>query len=1397
MCCHAGGVESHCRDVNTLTSTNNSTLVVRWAPDPSRDPVATLVSVPPGDISTTVGDLADALGVGRRGLWIDGHSVSGVVPLHDCGLVVGSTISPWGAGSDDPPDARWELRVVAGPDAGATAPLEAGRTVVGSECARGTSAAVVVADPGMAPFHAAFEVIEGRGDGVALICVPLADRLAQRCSVPPAVPVRLAETVVWAVARPPDVPHDRGAVVGGRRVVRRPPRVLPGGGRSGRERHDGAPMRPTPPAASFERPTPHDDAEHVAAPPTAALIGSGVTVVLAAALGQPMLALFGLSGGVVAVATWGHARFGTRRRKRRLRSQRAAAQARLADDERTRREALATRERSGVVDLCECLGRIDRLDPRLWERRPDHSDTWTVVLGLGEHAPTPVDAPLHAVPVSTSLAPGTVLGLAGERAAVRGLARSLLVQAVANVGPADLTVRVVTDDVDEWAWVGWLPHCLAIDDVDSAGSGAPPPPATAVLTVVDSREPSRLEWMSSGDVVMVLTDSAVHLPAGCTALGTLSGSALRWHPCAADGLPIPVHAAGLRRSRAESAAARLAGLHDPECASSTIEGAVALADLVPDHRAGIVRAWDTLGPDPAPRSPLGVSSSGVVHLDLVRDGPHALVGGTTGAGKSELLRTLVVGLAASSPPEHLSFLLVDYKGGAAFDACERLPHVVGTVTDLDGSSAERALRSLHAELRRRERVMREHGVSDMAALRRVAATRPGTTTLARLVVVVDEFATLAAELPDFLSALIGVAQRGRSLGVHLVLATQRPGGVITDDIRANTNLRVALRVASTAEAVDVVGDVVPATFPRDRPGRAAVRLGHEELVIVQVASTQTPSARHPACPDLAGPDRGGIARRGVVVDAVPDLLSTIRSPRSPLESSAELDRLVDEIVAAAERRGGDAPTPPWCAPLPDRVTVEDLVRPQDHGVLDDPDAQTRRSLVWEPERGHLLVVGAVGSGCTSTLMVVAATAGSRVGPTVPLDVAPARPEVVVIDAVGDPNWDRVAPRLGPLVRITEVERLVRLVETLGAVLADRRRSTQGGLSPIVVVIDGVGALRSTLGDLDHELLDRFDRVLADGPGVGVVVAASATDVAAVPLGLVTRSTQRWILRLSDPLDGSLLGVPTGEVPDHRAPPGRHVALPERLTGQVVAPEAVVWPQSASPLTFGRLEPLAEVVVSDDLGGPVLDGRAVWVPLGIGWTDLTAVHVRCEPGENLLVVGPSRSGRSTVLEHLARTWIRASGDRCVVVLHGRAAAPLDLSDLPVEASPVDVVAVSSAADAVDALEEALRCDREVLAVVDDADRVEDPTGRLAAVLAAGTVASVVAGRTDGLRSAYGHWTSVVRRSRTGVVLGRLGHTDADVLGVVLPRRPGVPDAPGRGWLVVDGVPIDVVQTATAR
>ncbi|MBG0719495.1 cell division protein FtsK, partial [Microbacterium sp. 2C] len=218
-------------------------------------------------------------------------------------------------------------------------------------------------------------------------------------------------------------------------------------------------------------------------------------------------------------------------------------------------------------------------------------------------------------------------------------------------------------------------------------------------------------------------------------------------------------------------------------------------------------AWEDLPEAAAPGSlaaVVGVSGGEPVTLDLVADGPHAVVIGVTGSGKSELLTTWILGMCRSRSPREVSFLLVDFKGGRTFDALAALPHVTGVLTDLDEERALRAVESLRAEIRHRERVLEAAGARDVAE---------AGDALARLVIVVDEYAALVSVHPGLHDLFADIAARGRALGMHLVLASQRAAGAFRDGVLANAPLRIALRVTDAADSRAILGQDDAARLP--------------------------------------------------------------------------------------------------------------------------------------------------------------------------------------------------------------------------------------------------------------------------------------------------------------------------------------------------------------------------------------------------------------------------------------------------------------------------------------------------------------------------------------------------------------------------------------------------------
>jgi S-DNA-T family DNA segregation ATPase FtsK/SpoIIIE len=623
----------------------------------------------------------------------------------------------------------------------------------------------------------------------------------------------------------------------------------------------------------------------------------------------------------------------------------------------------------------------------------------------------------------------------------------------------------------------------------------------------------------------------------------------------------------------------------------------------------------------------------------------------------------------------------------------------------------------------REQVLREHGVGDLGALR----ARVGAPVMPRVLVVVDEFAALAVEQADFLHALVGIAQRGRSLGVHLLLGTQRPSGVISDDIRANTNLRIALRLHDVADAADVVGDPSPASLPRTLPGRAIMRLGPDELVTFQTAQ-------------------------------VGELTSTIAAVRT-----------------AATRMGVEAPRAVWCAPLPERLSAIELDQsaagastdPHVIGLADRPDEQAQRAWRWTPDDGSVLVVGSPGSGVTSTLVTLAASALSAVRPGERFTAASGAGAVFVVDAGNDGEWDAVGahPRCAGVVRLHERERLWRLL-----------RRVADAPAPTSLVIDGLGQLRHELDAVERVAeLELLDRIVASGD---VTLVVGADRVGSIPPSVTSRCATRVVMHLHDAHDGALLGVPASMSPPAIA--GR--AVVGGLAVQVIEPRPLPT-GSRRAVRVAALDTLPLDVTADSLPAAEHTPAGWRVAVGVGFDGLGPATLDVGDGDHLLVVGPARSGRSTVLQHIADCW-SASGSENELVVVATRRSPLSGGRLHTSLEP-----------ALDALRDALADERHVMLVVDDAELVDDPSGRLAAMIASRTprLLVVAAGRPDALRQSYGHWTAAVRRSRLGLVLSGGSDLDGDLLGVVLPRRAVIMPRPGLAYLV-DGGRVELVQLA---
>lgn len=1287
------------------------------------------------------------------------------------GLRTGCRVQVGAPGPREQPGGLVELRVLSGREAGTRWPLRRGSYLIG----RGSDCQLRLRDPLCSRVHALLQVGSGEitvqalasANGTLLDGQPLSDNAAPLAR---SRLLRIGDTLLGLATSGGAPAITRPAPDGGIQVTR-PPRQC-------------APAEPVVLDWPVE-PEPRPPARLALLALAAPIV---VGVALALVLRMPHFLLFTLLSPLMMLGAWLSDRRGRRRgRGQDLRDHAAA----LVRAEAARDVALAadsTRRRHALPDLAELAAVAQWPGQRLWERRPGDADFGTVRLGTGS-VPTEVavrgDGQLTTLwaadlPVALPLATVGVAGLAGPDEPLQAMVRSLVVQFAVLHSPRDLRLLLLAPDEAgaEWAWLRWLPHLRRAPPAADLAAAVTDREAAAPHTLLlipgagtQRVDPAVGRLLAAGPRVGVLAlcldRQSRRLPAECRAIVRVTGDVgSRLHVSGAAPASAYVLLDGLSAERAERIARDLAPLRDPGGGHGDPPGRVRLLELLemPEPSAKAVEAaWAAYGG--VPRFLLGHDGRGGFGVDLVRDGPHALVAGTTGAGKSQLLQTLVAGLAAAAPPSALQFVLVDYKGGAAFRECARLPHTSGLVTDLDPHLTRRALRSLAAELTRRERVLAAAGASDLAAY---------DGPLPRLVIVVDEFAALAQELPDFVGGLVSLAARGRSLGIHLVLATQRPGGAVTPEIRANTALRIALRVTDEGESRDIVDQPGAARISRHTPGRALIRTGTEPATLVQTAWVADRPASEPATATVTAVDW----------PAPPTI-----APRPAGEGDTDLALLVGACREAARARGWPPPPSPWLPPLPDLLPVADLPACEAVvlGLVDEPDEQRRTPLTYDPSfDGSLLIAGGQRSGRTTALRTLLAGLAGYTADEL---------HVHLLDCAGGGIPATAFPHCGTTVGRDDTARgsrlLTRLVDELDA---RRQRLAAAGLGSLVewrgtdcppqlvLVLDGWEGFVQAYEPVDTgRPVEQLLRLAREGAAAGIVVVATS-DRNGLGIRLAGVMSRRIVLPLTDRADYPLAGIPARVVPT-RLPPGRGLLPGSDQECQVAivgddasgaaqnAALAVVAARCTPPSRHRplRIAALPSRVCLDEL--PRGTPRRPW--LGVGGDDAAPIALDLDAlGSAILLAGPPRSGRTSTLTALAEGLV--AGETPVAVVTARRS--------PLRTVPGLRLAVGTSAEDAQRLREAA----DLVVLADDIEALLDTPVEAALielVRADGGSTVIGAGRTDDLAGAFRGLGVELRRRRTGVLLCP-SPPDGELLGIRLPR--GLPERdPGRGWLVADG------------
>jgi DNA segregation ATPase FtsK/SpoIIIE, S-DNA-T family len=881
------------------------------------------------------------------------------------------------------------------------------------------------------------------------------------------------------------------------------------------------------------------------------------------------------------------------------------------------------------VTLDNCIRRIKNRQRNLWERGIGQNDFLKIRLGLGslplnadirypekkfqleddnlqDELYKLVSAPkvLNNVPVTLSLLEDRISGIIGNRKEVKAFVKSLIFQLASLNSYDELKLVFLYDDSeqDDWKFAKWLPHVwsesrdvrfIATDPTEAkelsayfekeiSGAGENEAAQHTVVFSMSKSLASKAEMVNlllkdksiENFSLIALYDELQNLPKECCNVIEVNGAQSKiYDKDDISGKYIGFHAETLKEN-AEELAVTLGNI---QLASS--QEAYVLPEMLTflemfgvgkiEHLNALTR-WKENNPTVSIETPIGVGNSGeLFKLDLHEKyhGPHGLIAGMTGSGKSEFIMTFILSLAVNYHPDEVAFILIDYKGGGMANAFTDLPHLAGTITNLDGAAVNRSLISIQSELKRRQNIFSETGrkldQSNIDIYKYQKLYREGLVTepLQHLFIISDEFAELKSQQPEFMEQLVSAARIGRSLGVHLVLATQKPSGVVDDQIWSNSKFRISLKVQEKADSMEVIKR--PDAAELSTTGRFYLQVGFNELF--ELGQSAWAGAPYYPSDKVEKSKDDSI----VVIDELGRVIKSVRIDRrknGAQNPPKQIDEITDYLAELAAQENISV-RQLWLKPIPAYIYLDELkakyaahlqqqpalaeaaaasetgehqARTKNFilnpviGEYDDP-ANQRQMVMRMPitRDGNGIIYGVAGGGKTT---MVASMIYSLMEEHTPEEV-----NFYLLDFSAETlSWFLDAPHVGDVILSHENEKVANLMKMLADEIERRKKllGLYGGdfvtynklsesLASIVVVIHNYSAF-SEMYENQEEAISFLTR---EGVKYGIYFILTASNTGAVRYRLLQNFKQMYVLQLNDASEYSgILGSTDGVYP---------------------------------------------------------------------------------------------------------------------------------------------------------------------------------------------------------------------------------------------------------------------------
>jgi len=775
---------------------------------------------------------------------------------------------------------------------------------------------------------------------------------------------------------------------------------------------------------------------------------------------------------------------------------------------------------------------------------------------------------IDQVPISTSLVEGPV-GYIGQRSLVLEQLQLMIMQTAFFQSYHDLQFIVVfpEEEYDDWAWMRWLPHA-SIKELNVRGFIYNDRSRDQILTSLyqilnerkhvyeDKADTNEKTYFSPHYVILItdeklvldhtimeffdedLSDLGVSLVFVQDVLESLpehvstvidirdinTGNVLLEKSELVNQSFTPDHFPN--EFKKELISRSLAPLNHLQSLKSTIPEMVTFLEMYGVERIEDINLKNNWRKNETYKSlavPIGLrGKDDLVYLNLHEKahGPHGLLAGTTGSGKSEIIQSYILSLAVNFHPHEVAFLLIDYKGGGMANLFKDLPHLVGAITNLDGAASMRALASIKAELQKRQRMFGENDVNHINQYQKLVQEGKADEPMPHLFLISDEFAELKAEQPEFMKELVSTARIGRSLGIHLILATQKPSGVVDDQIWSNSKFKIALKVQDASDSNEILK--TPDAAEITLPGRAYLQVGNNEIYELFQSAWSGADYRS---------DKDDLELVDTTIYSINDLgqydiitkdLSGLGQKDAIEKTQTELEAVIHYVNDFTIQENIDALPSPWLPPLAARIMLSEIIEKNYQeqwqepkqilypiiGVGDFPEEQDQRPIhIPITKDGHLAVFSSPGYGKSSFIQTVIMDLVRTHSPSdlhiylldfgtnglLPLRDLPHVADMMLID-----EEEKIKKLLRRLEQ--EINHRKQLLRQVGVATMEIYEKATGETNPhMLISIDNYDAIR------ESEYVEEFERTIIqlarEGASIGIhlMITASRQNVLRMPL----------------------------------------------------------------------------------------------------------------------------------------------------------------------------------------------------------------------------------------------------------------------------------------------------------